>query len=239
MSADFRFKRFVVTQQLSAMKVGTDGVLLGAWTRIEPCHQRVLDVGTGTGVVALMLAQRSEAWGADVVGVEIDAQSASEAAVNFAHSPWNDRLAVQCEAVQEFRSEEPFDLIVSNPPYFVDSLHSPDAARTTARHTTSLSFDALAACAARLLTEEGSMAVVLPYDASSAMTLAAARSGLFVVRRCDVRSKASAGPIRVLMELGRHPAATVHEELVIHSPSGLLGYSDDYVALTKDFYLKF
>ena len=235
----FRFKQFAIVQERSAMKVGTDGVLLGAWVRLNEGHSRILDVGCGTGLVALMVAQRTAQWGAEVVGVEIDSPSAAEAAYNFAQSSWTDRLSVAECAVQEYHTDTPFDHIVSNPPYFVNSLLSPDAARATARHTTALSFDALAHSASRLLSEEGVLSVVLPYDAASDMVLAAARCGLFLSRRMDVRSKATSAPIRVLLEFGRNAVPTERTELTIHSPEGPCGYSPDYVALTKDFYLKF
>ena len=236
MSNDFRFKRFAVVQQLSAMKVGTDGVLLGAWTRLEPCHQRVLDIGTGTGLVALMAAQRTEQWGAEVVAVEIDSQSAAEAAYNFGASEWSSRLSVVQKAVQEFEDDVRFDHIVTNPPYFVDSLRSPDKGRTQARHTDSLSFDELARSAERLLTEGGVVSVVLPADALGDITLAMARRGLFLARRCDVRSKPTSAPIRVLLEFGRTAAKTDHTSLTIYDGGD---YSAEYKALTKDFYLKF
>ena len=239
MSADFRFKQFNITQQLSAMKVGTDGVLLGAWARVEPTQRRILDVGCGTGLVALMMAQRTAEWGAQVVGVDVDSPSVAEATINVAHSPWANRVEVVECPVQEYAPTALFDHIVSNPPYFVDSLLSPDTARTNARHTTTLTFEALAHSAARLLTEEGVLSLVLPADAVSAMVLAAARCGLFLTRRMDVRSKATSAPIRSLLEFGRKALPTEHSALVIHSPEGHLGYSPEYVALTRDFYLKF
>lgn len=237
MSANFRFKRFEVVQQRSAMKVGTDGVLLGAWAQLTTHHKRVLDVGTGTGVVALMMAQRSQEWTAEIVAVEIDEASATEAADNFAASPWSDRLSVAKCALQNYKSETLFDHIVSNPPYFVSSLHSPDAGRTLARHTDSLSFDDLARAASRLLSNEGVLSVVLPADALGDITLAAARTGLFLCRRCDVYSKSSSlKPIRVLLEFGRAAKATDLTRLTIHEGGD---YADEYKDLTKDFYLAF
>ena len=221
------------------MKVGTDGVLLGAWVRLNEGHGRILDIGCGTGLVALMAAQRTAEWSAEVVGVEIDPASAAEAAYNFAESPWAERLSVAECAVQDFHSDTPFDHIVSNPPYFVNSLLSPDEARTNARHTTTLTFDELAHSASQLLADEGVLSVVLPYGAVSDMVLSAARCGLFLTRRMDVRSKATSAPIRVLLEFGRNAVPTERTELTIHSPEGPFGYSPDYVALTKDFYLKF
>ncbi|MBP3383517.1 MAG: methyltransferase [Tidjanibacter sp.] len=237
--SDFRFKQFNITQKLSAMKVGTDGVLLGAWVRLDESHRRILDIGCGTGLVALMAAQRTAQWSAEVVGVEIDSPSATEAANNFTASPWSDRLSVVECAVQEYHTDTPFDHIVSNPPYFVNSLLSPDEARTNARHTTTLTFDALAHSASRLLAEDGLLSVVLPCDVASDMVLASARCGLFLTRRMDVRSKATSAPIRVLLEFGRRARPTERTELTIHSPEDPFGYSPDYVTLTKDFYLKF
>lgn len=219
------------------MKVGTDGVLLGAWADINPSQHNILDIGTGTGLIALMAAQRSEAWGAEIVGVEIDPASAEDATENTLCSPWSERVTIKRCAIQEFEPSSRFDHILSNPPYFVDSLTSPDRARTTARHTTSLSFEELAHSAARLLSIGGALSLVLPYDAVADMTLAAARSGLFLVRRCDVRSKASGKPLRSLLEYRPTPAPTQREELTIHSAGG--DFSPEYRTLTKDFYLKF
>ena len=127
----FRFKQFAVRQDRCPMKVGTDGVLLGAWAEVRPGDRRMLDVGTGTGLIALMLAQRSAAW---ITAVDIDVECATQAAENFAASPWADRLDAVSVAVQRYDPVEKFDLIVSNPPYYVDSLLSPDEGRNTARH---------------------------------------------------------------------------------------------------------
>ena len=122
------------------MKVGTDGVLLGAWAEVRPGDRRMLDVGTGTGLIALMLAQRSAAW---ITAVDIDVECATQAAENFAASPWADRLDAVSVAVQRYDPVEKFDLIVSNPPYYVDSLLSPDEGRNTARHAAGLPFGEL------------------------------------------------------------------------------------------------
>lgn len=238
MSKDFRFKQFLVQQQRAAMKVGTDGVLLGAWMRLEPSCRRVLDIGTGTGLVALMAAQRTAEWGAEVVGVEIDAAAAEDAAENFNSSPWNDRLQLYNSDIKEFSSDEPFDHVVSNPPYFVASLTSPDAARSMARHSSEgLSFDELACSAARLLSEEGLFTVVLPTISAGDMVVAAARRGLFLARRMDVSSKTAGASIRVLLEFSRRSLPTLRESLTIHLPGG--DYSPEYKALTQAFYLNF
>ena len=219
------------------MKVGTDGVLLGAWARLEPCHRRVLDIGTGTGLIALMAAQRTEEWGAKVVGVEIDPSAVEDARANVAASEWSERVEIVVSPIQDYSAEEKFDHILSNPPYFVASLLSPDAARTTARHTTSLTFDQLAASASGLLAPEGSLSLVLPYDAVADMTLAAARKGLFLVRRTDISSKTGGKPLRSLLEYAFRPLPTAMDSLTIHLPDG--DYTSEYRELTKAFYLKF
>ena len=138
MSRDFRFKRFNVAQPRSAMKVGTDGVLIGAWADVEG-DSRILDLGTGSGLIALMLAQRNSE--AEILALDIDEQATIQAQHNFAMSPWSKRLSVVNVNVCDYVSERKFSHIVTNPPYFVDSLHSPDAARTAARHTSSLDFE--------------------------------------------------------------------------------------------------
>ena len=219
------------------MKVGTDGVLLGAWARLEPSQRRILDIGTGTGLIALMAAQRTEAWGAEIAGVEIDAGAAEDARDNFEDSEWSARLSVVECPIQEFHPEEKFDHILSNPPYFVASLLSPNESRTTARHTTSLTFEELAAAAARLLAPDGRLSLVLPYDAVGDMTLAAARSGLFLARREDVRTKHTAEPKRSLLEYRFEPRPTERTTLTIHIEGG--DFSEEYRTLTKDFYLNF
>lgn len=219
------------------MKVGTDGVLLGAWARLAENHRRILDIGTGTGLIALMAAQRTEAWGAEIVGVEIDPSAAEDARENVARSEWNERVEIVRTSIQDYLPEGNFDHIISNPPYFVSSLLSPDAARTTARHTTSLSFDELATAASRLLAPGGVLSVVLPYDAAPDMTLAAARKGFFLARRTDVSSKTRGKPLRSLLEYGHRPLPTAVDNLTIHLPDG--DYTPEYRELTKAFYLKF
>ena len=153
----FRFKQFAVRQDRCPMKVGTDGVLLGAWAEVRPGDRRMLDVGTGTGLIALMLAQRSAAR---ITAVDVDAECATQAAENFAASPWADRLDAVAVAVQRYDPVERFDLIVSNPPYYVDSLLSPDEGRNTARHAAGLPFGELAAAVVRLLAPGGSRAAL-------------------------------------------------------------------------------
>ena len=212
------------------MKVGTDGVLLGAWADCSTA-KRVLDIGTGTGVIALMIAQRSDAE--RVVGIDIDAAAAECAAANFAASPWSDTLeAVQISA-QEFTGEK-FDLILSNPPYFVDSLLCPDSQRTTARHTTELTFEQLDKAVCRLMSSNGKFALILPTEQ---MERYIGLTSLNLVRRCDVHPVEGGAVKRVMAEFAFELQEVVTESIAIER--GRRGdYTEQYVALTKDFYLK-
>lgn len=215
------------------MKVGTDGVLLGAWAPECIAGGRILDIGTGTGVMAIMAAQRNPS--ARIVGVEIDEMSALQARENAEASPWADRVEIVNADIRSYEAAAPFDLVISNPPYFVDSLKSPDSGRTTARHTVSLDFGELMSAVERLLAPDGLFAVIVPAEAAS-MVVASGR--LALRRRCDVRSKPSAGPIRTMMEFAAgYCGAPEFSELTIGDGKG--GYTAEYVALTRDFYLKF
>ena len=229
----FKFKQFAVEQEDVAMKVGTDGVLLGAWADCEGA-ERILDIGTGTGVIALQMAQRNSQ--AQICAVEINEAAAKRARANFDLSPWAERLTVEQTAVQEFASAEKFDLIVSNPPYFVDSLLPPDAKRSTARHTHDLTFEELDSAVCRLLADNGRFALILPiteFEKYLALTQ------LHLVRRCDVCPIEGGAVKRIMGEFAKQkPTTTKHETLAIEVERRG-EFSEEYRALTKDFYLKF
>lgn len=217
------------------MKVGTDGVLLGAWVALGDTDRRLLDVGTGTGVIALMLAQRAPA--ARITALDIDAACVRQARANADRSPWGGRVATCCTPVQEYRSEEPFDLVVSNPPYYDRSLLPPDAGRTTARHTVALTHGELIAAACRLLTPAGRLAVILP-AAESQRFCAQAHGWLALLRLTEVWSTPRSGVKRCLMEFVRGDAAALRSDrLVIEQAPGR--FTEEYRRLTGDFYLKF
>lgn len=219
------------------MKVGTDGVLLGAWARVEH-SRRILDMGTGTGLVALMAAQRSQA---DIVAIDLDADAVAQAAENVAASPWESRIQVvqadarQVESGKTFHFQL-FDAILCNPPFFENSLKSPDVARTMARHTDTLSFDELARSAARLLSPEGELSVVIPYDRAHDMTVSAACCGLFATHQTVIVPVEGGKPKRMLMAFNREGAAHTIETLCIHDAQHR--YTPEYVRLVEDFYLK-
>ena len=229
----FRFKQFAVEQDDVAMKVGTDGVLLGAWADCEGA-KRILDIGTGTGVIALMMAQRNVE--AKIHAVEIDETASKRARSNFDLSPWAERLEVECCAVQEFAPSEKFDLIISNPPYFVDSLLPPDAKRSTARHTHDLSFEELDKAVCRLLAEDGRFALILPtteFDKYLAITQ------LCLCRRCDVHPTVGSPTKRVMAEFAKQKVDAVALENITIEQERRGDYTEEYRTLTKDFYLKF
>ena len=217
------------------MKVGTDGVLLGAWASVRPTDRRILDIGTATGLIALMLAQRAPE--AQITGIDI--LDVSEARANAAASPWDDRIRFEQVPVQEFAADAPFDLILSNPPFFVDSLTCPDRGRTTARHAVSLPYEELCAAMVRLLAPDGHAAVVLPVSEAERW-LAVCAAALRPVRRTEVRTTPRRAPKRVLLELVHTGAMQppVCDELVIGTGEHEQ-YTPEYRALTRDFYLKF
>ena len=208
------------------MKVGTDGTLLGAWARGGNC---ILDVGTGTGLIALMMAQRFPE--ARVTGIDIDPEAIQQAAQNVAASPFAASVTVHRAAVQQF-AEGCYDAIVCNPPFFIDALASPDRQRTLARHTHTLTYDALMKATARLLTDDGECSVVVPFDYRSRMEAAAVLAGLSPARVCAVRTTPTKSPRRYLLSFRKKPAMNVENtEIVIGSEA--------YQQLLKDFYLKY
>ncbi|MEG1622851.1 MAG: methyltransferase [Alistipes sp.] len=232
----FRFKHFTIAQDHCPMKVGTDAVLLGAWASVRPTDQRILDIGTGTGVLALMLAQRSAA---SITAVDIDAVCVQQARENADASAWGERVKTICCPIQQFSTPEAgFDLIISNPPYFDTTLPSPDKGRTLARHTIELTFNELITSACRLLATEGRFAVVLPEIEARYFKGLALRQ-LQIVRQTDVRTTLSGGVRRCLMEFvqGQPMGDFIHDELIIQTT--VENYTPEYRALTQDFYLKF
>lgn len=214
------------------MKVGTDGVLLGAWARVEHCS-RVLDMGTGTGLVALMIAQRS---GAHIVAIDLDADAVAQAAENVEASPWSGRIQVVEADARTISDSQPFDAVLCNPPFFENALKSPDAARTMARHTDTLSFDELTRSAARLLAPEGELSVIIPYDRAHDMTVSAACCGLFATRQTIVVPVEGGKPKRILMSFTREGASHAVETLCIHDAQR--HYTPECVRLVNEFYLK-
>lgn len=229
----FAFKQFTIYHDRCAMKVGTDGVLLGAWTDLTD-SRRVLDIGTGTGLIALMLAQRSVQ--AQITAIDIDSDAVSQAQENIQASPWRERVGASLQDLRTYTPNARFDTIVSNPPYFVDSLKCPDGQRNTARHTDTLSINGLLEKVAELLTPEGRFSVVLPFEQTEQLVNVAAACGLYPSRHTAVVTRPGLPPKRTLMEFRHSPIRYQPDELVIELERHV--YSEDYIALTRDFYLK-
>lgn len=230
----FRFKQFIVDQSLCAMKVGTDGVLLGAWTNVEDTH-RILDIGSGSGLVSLMLAQRSSAH---IVAIDIDEGATRQSKLNFEASPWTERLQAIHVSLQNFINEAniPFDLIVCNPPYFSKSLKAPSAQRSLARHDDTLPLEHLFEQGVRLLSRYGRLSLVLPFDATENAMSLAVKSAFSCMRRTDVISVEGKKPKRVLLEFGlRSDSYMTHNEIVIQTKDNC--YTDSFLTLTSAFYL--
>ena len=230
----FRFKQFDVLNDRTAMKVGTDGVLLGAWCPVDH-SRRVLDVGTGCGVIALMIAQRNSE--ATIQGIDIDRSAVEEATINFANSPWSNRLAVdECDFNDLVEHPSQYDLIVSNPPFFIESLPPTDAARTIARHTQTLSYKQLIEGAAQLLTDNGILAFISPIETESDIIENSAFASLPVRHITRVFPKEGAAPKRILWTLSRQGGQYHEDSLTIIGRDGI--YTDEYVELTGAFYIK-
>ena len=230
----FRFKQFTLWQQHCAMKVGTDGVLLGAWAE---GGQRILDIGTGTGLIALMMAQRFPM--ADVTAVEIDGAAAKQARENVVASPFANRVEVIHKDIQQFAEncpDECFDAIVSNPPYFVNSLKNPDAKRALARHNENLSFCQLFSISYRLLAPSGVLSVVAPVEVKSDVEGEASISGFFLQCCLQIKTTPKKQPKRCLMKFVKQLIQPISQEVaVLQNASG--ERSDWYRSLTNDFYL--
>ncbi len=229
----FRFKEFAIEQSRAAMKVGTDGVLLGAWTDIEPQCRRILDIGTGTALIALMMAQRASQ--AHITAIDIDAPSVEDARLNVAKSPWSDRVEVVEGDVVNYLAETRFDLIVTNPPYFISSLHSPERSRSAARHSESLPFNLLVGSVVRLLRDGGHFSLILPEDEGNRFRRMACEQ-LSLTRLTEVWSTPKSGVKRLLMEFIKGSSSGFATDRLIISDGD---FTPEYRELTKDFYLKF
>jgi tRNA1Val (adenine37-N6)-methyltransferase len=230
----FNFKQFTINQDKSAFKVGTDGVILGASADISGVN-RILDIGTGTGLIAIMLAQRC---GAEIVAIEPDNDSYRQALENVGNSRWRDRISVECTSLQDFRPEKPFDLIVSNPPFFSGSLKNPDPRKSASRHNDSLTGQELLNGAAQLLTENGRFCVIMPYVEGNILIAEAQEYGLFCNGLLKIRPLATSDVRRLVISFSRQRKKPDEKFLTIEHGKRH-EFSEDYISLTKDFYLNF
>lgn len=217
------------------MKVGTDGVLLGAWTEVDSA-KRVLDIGTGSGVIALMMAQRTSN-DAFVDAIDIAEEDYTQALENFLSSPWSKKLKAYLSPVQEFDPPYHYDLIVSNPPYFSNSLEPPDMKRKNVRHTSTLSFDDLLTSTHRLLTPDGKANFILPVVEAEDFISKAILMGFHCTRRTSFRSRIHKPVERLLLEFSKKIKETVESSIILYDNNNLP--SAEYRSLTRDYYLNF
>ncbi len=231
----FQFRQFLIRQDQTAMKVGTDGVLLGAWAECETC-KNVLDVGTGTGLIALMIAQRAPS--SIITALEIDPSAVQQAKENVAASSWKDRIDVLEANFLDWQPDNQtgFDLIVCNPPFFTQSLKNPDLKRTMARHDHDLPLGQLVAKSSGLLSKDGKLAMILPAGRLEESIALASASGLFLYRQLNIRGNPDAPIKRVMIELSKESRKAEIAELVIETGSRGV-YSEGYRKLTVAFYL--
>ncbi|WP_195374221.1 MULTISPECIES: methyltransferase [Parabacteroides] len=232
----FRFKKFIIYHDKCAMKVGTDAVLLGAWAETTQC-KNILDIGTGTGIIALMLAQRSSA---EIDAIDIDKDAYIQATENAIASPFVERIKVIHSSCTDFVMSNPqkkYDLIVSNPPYFINSLKCPDNKRTVARHTDTLRLPDLIREVRTLLSPTGRIALVLPHEQLDEVRELASTNHLYIYRQTDVIPVPGAQPKRLLIELSvTEENIKKRDTLIIEEARHQ--YTPEYIALTKEFYLK-
>jgi len=232
----FSFKQFVVHQDRCAMKVGTDGVLLGAWTFLDATPDAILDIGAGTGLIALMLAQRSAAQTIDAL--EIDDAAYEQCVENFEASPWGDRLFCYHAGLDEFvvEWEDTYDLIVCNPPFYSEDFSSGDVARDTARQNAALPFEELLNGVSLLLSEDGVFATIIPFKEENDFLVLAASLGLYPQKITRVKGNPTANIKRSLLHFGCTEIKVDIDELIIERERH--EYTTEYHELTREFYLK-
>ena len=229
----FKFKQFTIEQENCAMKVGTDGCLLGGWFSCTG-SKRILDIGCGTGLVSIMAAQRSEA---QVTGVEIDSTAALQARKNADSSPWGERIEIVNSDFLEYETDGRFDVIVSNPPYFVNSMKCDSETRTLARHSDTLDSRMFFKKSIKLLADGGCISIVIPCDIMEEWNTAAMEQGLYPTRTTFIKTTPKKAPKRVLVEFrAGSNTATTENTLILETSPG--EYSDDAKRILGDFYLK-
>ena len=236
MNKPFQFKQFSVNQDQCAMKIGTDGVLLGAWTSIENNPFSVLDIGAGTGILSLIIAQQSQAQ--VIEALEIDDLAYEQCVDNFEQSPWNDRLFCYHASLEEFAEEieDTYDLIICNPPFYSETYKTENSQRDLARFQDAMPFEHLLESVITLLSEDGLFSVIIPFSEEDKFIDLASRVALFPKRRTRVKGTPESEVKRSLIEFSFSKTEIITSVLIIETSRH--NYTEDYINLTKDFYLK-
>ncbi len=233
----FQFKHFMIQQDRCAMKVGTDGVLLGAWVKAK--HPRkILDVGTGTGLIALMLAQRYTE--AIIKGIEIEAEASKQAQENVQASPFGERISIEHQSYQDFseHSTQTYDLIVSNPPYFQNSYTSHSHKRNLARHTHALSYEELLKLSYKNLNNNGILSIIIPFSEYNSLIKIAEDNKLFLTDILKIYPTQTTNCKRVILNFSKEKPKNIRSEEIIIEPTQRHQYSEAFKALTQEFYIK-
>jgi tRNA1Val (adenine37-N6)-methyltransferase len=230
----FNFKRFTVFQNRCAFKVGTDGVLLGASADISSART-ILDIGTGTGLIALMLAQRCDAW---ITAIEPDIDSYGQASENMKRSKWNDRIKVENISLQNFNPKIYFDLIVTNPPFFADSLRNPDPRKAISRHNVSLSNEALLKGVSRMISDNGKFQLILPYAEGHVFIAEAQAYDLYCNNILKIRPLPTSEIRRMILTFSKQRSKAQEKFLTIEQGKRH-EFTEEYVNITKEFYVRF
>ena len=231
----FNFKQFSIQQENAAMKIGTDGILLGAWADTYNSNY-IIDIGTGTGVIAIMQCQKNTS--ALVDAVEISNEACIDAKQNINNSPWKDRIHLHKSSIQKLISNKKYDHIISNPPFFINSLNPEDSERKKARHTTHLSYVDILGFATKNLSNKGKVSLILPVEDGEKSILISNKFELWVSRKCFVQPKAHKKPHRLLLEFTNEKTKVSENNLIIENKERH-DYTEEYKAITKDFYTIF
>lgn len=235
MTKPFQFKKFAVAQDRCAMKIGTDGILLGTWTSVDRDPVAILDIGAGTGLLSLMLAQRSQAK--KIVAIEIDRAAYEQCLYNFEQSPWYDRLICKHSSLEIFTEKKNnlYDLIVCNPPFYAENYKTRNAQRDLARFQDAMPFDRLVQCIARLLSPNGIFSVIVPCSSEDHLIELAMKEGLYATRITHTRGTPTSNKKRSLIEFSFNNIQVHYNELILETTRN--NYTQEFKSLTKDFYL--
>ena len=231
----FKFKQFTIFQDKTAMKVGTDGVLLGCWANANNNKQNILDIGTGTGLIALISAQRFP--NSQITAIDINKNAFNQAVENITNSEFKNRITVLNQSLQEFAKThtKKFDLIISNPPFFQKSLKSNNNDKNIARHDIELSYSDLIKCAAKILSPAGTICLIFPSEHEQNITEIILNNNLFINQTVYVKTTPQKSPKRILLKISNNKTKTISSNLTIEKSRH--NYTDEFFALVKDFYL--
>ena len=229
----FRFKQFTIHQELARMKVGTDSIILGSAIKIKSKYKDILDIGAGTGILTLMMAQRTS--NSNITAVEIDSNSYHQANINIDNCKWNDRINLIHADAKHLKTDDKYDLIICNPPYFNNSKQSIITSKNTARHQVELTFKDLLNIWDKIGNNNSDLACILPINESKKLFDMVKNYGNYLAYHLEIRSNQNSNPKRAVMLFSKNKMETIKSELCIHNNQG--GYSESYINMTKDFYL--